>query len=169
MKSKAKVVVVGGGVVGENAAIIATGMQAKVFIVDKSINRLDELKNNLDKDNIKFIQMSSLELENNFKNKSFDLIWIDGDHLNPQVTIDIFQCLKLIKNNGVICVDDILKDDEILKKGVNNEYISGDSFKTLEYFNNLGYLKTSYLLKRVSRRNLDGKKFISISSLKDLT
>ena len=113
--------------------------------------------------------MSSLELENIFKNKSFDLIWIDGDHLNPQVTIDIFQCLKLIKNNGVICVDDILKDDEILKKGVNKEYISGDSFKTLEYFNHLEYLKTSYLLKRVSRRNLDGKKFISISSLKDLT
>ena len=39
------VLILGGGVVGENAAIIATGMQAKVFIVDKSINRLDELKN----------------------------------------------------------------------------------------------------------------------------
>ena len=31
--------------VGENAAVIATGMQAKVFIVDKSQQRLDELKN----------------------------------------------------------------------------------------------------------------------------
>ena len=30
------VLILGGGVVGENAAIIATGMQAKVFIVDKS-------------------------------------------------------------------------------------------------------------------------------------
>jgi len=141
----------------------------------KLIKFLEIRKNNLDNKNIKFIQMSSLELENNFKNKSFDLIWIDGDHFNPQVTIDIFQCLKLIKKNGVICVDDVLKDDEILKKGDNKwqklrrEYVSGDSFKTLEYFNNLGYLKTSYLLKRVSRRNLDVKKFISISSLKDLT
>ena len=33
----------GGGVVGENAAIIATGMQAKVHIVDKSEKRLKQL------------------------------------------------------------------------------------------------------------------------------
>ena len=37
------VVILGGGVVGENAAIIATGMQAKVHIVDKSETRLQEL------------------------------------------------------------------------------------------------------------------------------
>ena len=39
-----KVLILGGGVVGENAAIIATGMQAKVFITDKSERRLEELK-----------------------------------------------------------------------------------------------------------------------------
>ena len=38
------VLILGGGVVGENAAIIATGMQAKVFIVDKSARRLNELQ-----------------------------------------------------------------------------------------------------------------------------
>ena len=37
------VVILGGGVVGENAAIIATGMQAKVHVVDKSEKRLKEL------------------------------------------------------------------------------------------------------------------------------
>ena len=37
------VLILGGGVVGENAAIIATGMQAKVSIVDKSSQRLNEL------------------------------------------------------------------------------------------------------------------------------
>ena len=37
------VVILGGGVVGENAAIIATGMKAKVHIVDKSENRLQQL------------------------------------------------------------------------------------------------------------------------------
>ena len=37
------VVILGGGVVGENAAIIATGMQAKVHIVDKSEVRLKQL------------------------------------------------------------------------------------------------------------------------------
>jgi Alanine dehydrogenase len=37
------VVILGGGVVGENAAIIATGMRAKVHIIDKSESRLKEL------------------------------------------------------------------------------------------------------------------------------
>ena len=40
----ANVLIIGGGVVGENAAIIATGMKANVAIVDKSIERIEELK-----------------------------------------------------------------------------------------------------------------------------
>ena len=40
----AEVVILGGGVVGENAAIIATGMRAKVHIVDKSEPRLKQLQ-----------------------------------------------------------------------------------------------------------------------------
>jgi len=39
----ANIVILGGGVVGENAAIIATGMKGKVYIVDKSKERLKEL------------------------------------------------------------------------------------------------------------------------------
>jgi len=42
--SPATVLILGGGVVGENAALIAIGMRAKVFIVDKSEKRLDELQ-----------------------------------------------------------------------------------------------------------------------------
>jgi len=40
----ATVVILGGGVVGENAALIATGMKAKVYIIDKSPQRLEQLK-----------------------------------------------------------------------------------------------------------------------------
>ena len=40
----ANIVILGGGVVGENAAIIATGMKGKVYLVDKSEKRLNELK-----------------------------------------------------------------------------------------------------------------------------
>jgi len=40
----ATVVILGGGVVGENAALIATGMKAKVHIIDKSPERLEQLK-----------------------------------------------------------------------------------------------------------------------------
>ena len=41
--NSANVVILGGGVVGENAAIIATGMRGKVIIIDKSKKRLEEL------------------------------------------------------------------------------------------------------------------------------
>ena len=40
----ATVLVIGGGVVGANAAIIAIGMQADVFVFDRSIDRLRELE-----------------------------------------------------------------------------------------------------------------------------
>ena len=40
----ANVVILGGGVVGENAALIATGMRGKVYIVDKSEARLKQLQ-----------------------------------------------------------------------------------------------------------------------------
>ena len=39
----ANIVILGGGVVGENAAIIATGMRGKVYVVDKSKERLKQL------------------------------------------------------------------------------------------------------------------------------
>ena len=38
--SPAKVVILGGGVVGENATLIATGMKAKVYVVDKSCQKI---------------------------------------------------------------------------------------------------------------------------------
>jgi alanine dehydrogenase len=39
----ATVMIIGGGVVGMNAAFIAVGMEAEVFVLDKSIDRLREL------------------------------------------------------------------------------------------------------------------------------
>jgi len=39
----AKVVVLGGGVVGTNSARMAMGLEAKVIVIDKSLNRLKEL------------------------------------------------------------------------------------------------------------------------------
>jgi alanine dehydrogenase len=44
----AKVVVLGGGVVGLNAALIALGMQADVWVLDKSVDRMRELEIALD-------------------------------------------------------------------------------------------------------------------------
>ncbi|HUC34403.1 MAG TPA: alanine dehydrogenase [Gaiellaceae bacterium] len=44
----AKVVVLGGGIVGYNAALIAVGMQADVWVLDKSVARMRDLEMMLD-------------------------------------------------------------------------------------------------------------------------
>jgi alanine dehydrogenase len=43
-----KVVVLGGGIVGYNAALIAVGMQADVWVLDKSVDRMRDLEMMLD-------------------------------------------------------------------------------------------------------------------------
>ena len=60
--NSASVLILGGGVVGENAAIIATGMQANVFIVDKSEARLNELKSQFG-ENITTLLSDEINLE----------------------------------------------------------------------------------------------------------
>jgi len=43
----AKVVVIGGGIVGYNAALVAVGMKADVWVLDKSVERMRELESML--------------------------------------------------------------------------------------------------------------------------
>ena len=58
----AKVVVLGGGVVGYNAALIAVGMQADVWVLDKSVDRMRELESMLD-GRISLAMSSRLQIE----------------------------------------------------------------------------------------------------------
>jgi alanine dehydrogenase len=44
----AKVVVLGGGIVGYNAAMIAVGMHANVWVLERSVDRMRELENMMD-------------------------------------------------------------------------------------------------------------------------
>ena len=62
----ARVLILGGGVVGENAAIIATGMQASVSIVDKSETRVNELKSQFG-DKITTLLSDEVKLEEHVK------------------------------------------------------------------------------------------------------
>ena len=58
----AKVVVLGGGIVGYNAALIAVGMQADVWILDRSIDRMRELDPMLD-GRATIVMSTTLEVE----------------------------------------------------------------------------------------------------------
>ena len=58
----AKVVVLGGGIVGYNAALIAVGMQADVWVLDKSVERMRDLEMMLD-GRITLAMSNSLQIE----------------------------------------------------------------------------------------------------------
>ncbi|MER3409459.1 MAG: alanine dehydrogenase [Thermoleophilia bacterium] len=58
----AKVVVIGGGIVGYNAALIAVGMQADVWVLDKSVERMRELEMMLD-GRITLVMSTQLQIE----------------------------------------------------------------------------------------------------------
>ena len=94
------VVILGGGVVGENAAIIATGMKAKVHIVDKSEARLKQLSEMFGD---KIIPEQSDKIDLNKLVAKADLlvggVLIPGAEAPKLVTKDM---LKLMKRGSVI-------------------------------------------------------------------
>ncbi len=96
----ANVLILGGGVVGENAAIIATGMQAKVHIVDKSEARLKQLVQMFGD---KIIPEQSDKIDLNKLVAEADLlvggVLIPGAEAPKLVTKDM---LKLMKRGSVI-------------------------------------------------------------------
>ena len=94
------VVILGGGVVGENAAVIATGMQAKVHIVDKSEARLKQL---VEMFGDKIIPEQSDKIDLNKIVSEADLlvggVLIPGAEAPKLVTRDM---IKLMKRGSVI-------------------------------------------------------------------
>ncbi len=98
----ANIVILGGGVVGENAAIIATGMKGKVYIVDKSKERLKELHNMFGD---KIIPTQSDEADLNKLVSECDLliggVLIPGSEAPKLVTKEMIKSMK----RGSVIVD----------------------------------------------------------------
>ena len=129
----------------------------------EKLDRFLKLRNeNLNRENIEFIKLNSLNIKKYFIKKKFDLIWVDGDHLDPQVTIDIINSLDLLNDDGIICADDVIMDNYF-----QNKYVSNESFLTLKHLEDNGLIKNYYLIKRIRMRNATHKKYISITSLKN--
>ncbi len=130
-------------------------------------NKFDEFlklrKENLNRKNINFIKLNSLNIKKYFNEKKFDLIWVDGDHLNPQITIDIINSLDLLNNDGIICTDDVIMDNKFKK----SKYVSNEGFFTLKHLEDNGLIKNYYLIKRIIIHNTVKKKYVSISTFKN--
>ena len=96
----ANVLILGGGVVGENAATIATGMRAKVHVVDKSETRLKQLVQ-LFGDRIIPEQSDKIDLKKLVADADLIVggVLIPGSEAPKLVTKDM---LKLMKRGSVI-------------------------------------------------------------------
>jgi predicted O-methyltransferase YrrM len=93
--------------------------------------------------NINFIELNSIFLDRWEKN-SFDLIWVDGAHGYPVLPIDLYNSCRLIKNDGLVIIDDVFlrlrKSDET--------YRSIAAVETLKLFKETGMIKDFKLIRK---------------------
>ena len=92
--------------------------------------------------NIEFKQINSLELT--FSNSQYDLIWVDGAHGYPVVTVDIINSLRLVSEGGFVVCDDVFKQ---LNKS-DDMYSSIASFETIQALSDAKLINYSLILKR---------------------
>jgi len=103
--------------------------------------------------NIKFSELNSIKLT--FSKKKYDLIWIDGAHGYPVVSIDIINSIKLLNEKGYILIDDINLNNE------NNDrmYQSSAAFETLSELKKNKIIDFNLFYKRLdANNNCDSKK-----------
>jgi alanine dehydrogenase len=96
----AKVVVIGGGIVGYNAALVAVGMKADVWVLDRSVERMRDLESMLD-GRITLAMSTKLELEHAIADADLVVgaVLIPGARAPKLITRDI---LGLMKQGSVI-------------------------------------------------------------------
>ncbi len=147
---------------GETARIMTRLFpQAKIYTIDlpsddpvftKTYTRNEEnrkqefikkRKSNLNHERIFYKEINSFFLPEAFKFK-FDLIWIDGGHLYPEVAWDLCNAYHACQSGGWLMIDDILIDSNAIK----NEYSGPDGFIAMEYMAERLGTTASYFLKR---------------------
>ena len=93
--------------------------------------------------NIKFRELNSLSLTFQDSEK-YDLIWVDGDHTYPVVSIDIANALRLLEVGGILTADDIYATSQRRRSSGDQE-----SHETLIQFQNTGLIEFNLVLKRL--------------------
>ncbi len=98
----ARVIVLGGGIVGYNAALIAVGMQADVWVLDRSVDRMRDLEMMLD-GRITLAMSSRLQIEEVIPSADLVIgaVLIPGARAPKLVTRDMLGSMK----PGAVLVD----------------------------------------------------------------
>ncbi|MDI1270383.1 MAG: class I SAM-dependent methyltransferase [Polaromonas sp.] len=98
---------------------------------------------NLANENIKLIETNSFFLLEKTSEK-FDLIWVDGGHLYPEVAWDLCSAYHLCASGGHVLCDDVIP----LKKLYRDRYVSTESFEVLNYLEARASVQLALFLKR---------------------
>ena len=104
--------------------------------------------------NIEFKKMNSLNLSS--LNETFDLIWVDGAHGYPYVTIDIINSIRLLSKEGFLLCDDVWKTEPLSQ---DETYHSIAAYKTLLALKKANILRFNMIYKRLDKNNNANKKF----------
>ena len=111
---------------------------------DKKYARYQALQQtNIDQPNIQALKVNSLFLLDH-ATAPFDLIWVDGGHLYPEVAWDICQAWHLCAPGGAILCDDVINSH----RHYRDDYVSTESFEAIEYLTNRIGAKPDLFLKR---------------------
>ncbi len=114
--------------------------------------------------NIIFREINSVKLIN--ENSKYDLIWIDGAHGYPVVSMDIMNSLNLINQNGIIMCDDVFLSKPNKQDAFYNSIASYETLKALEKEK---IIKLSLFYKRLdSDNNCNPKKRQFIALIKKI-
>jgi len=112
----------------------------------------------LNRPNIQFVELNSLGLANS--SRRFDAIWLDGDHTNPVVTLDVAQVVRLVKPGGLLAMDDIrLPGTWYGVQGYDEAY------QALEALQSAGVIRYSLIHKRLTEQHLvlpEFRKYIAV-------
>lgn len=113
--------------------------------VDERQKFLDKQKRNTKSENIILKNVNSFHLLNHV-NGNFDLVWVDGGHMYPEVAWDICNAFHLCSKNGWIMCDDIY-----FNKDPYDYYVGTESYEVIEYLKMRCNVECFYFLKRLKQ------------------
>jgi len=119
---------------------------------DKFEKYLQLQRENTKAQNVKLIKTNSFFLLDKVKGL-FDLIWIDGGHLYPDVAWDICNAWHLCRKSGYIFIDDVI----LTKRDYYTKLVSTDSSRVIDYIRDRTDARITYFLKRINAESDSGK------------
>jgi len=88
----------------------------------------EKLLKNTSAPNIRVVRANSFFLPAVIEGE-FDLVWIDGGHLYPEIAWDLCNAYHRVRKGGFLMCDDII----VHPRGIRDAYVSPDAHQVLQY------------------------------------